>query len=172
MRLAVTGLFRAKWTDQIHEEWISNLLEKAEKQGNKNITREKLERTKELMNKHAQDALVTDYEELIEGLTLPDQGDRHVLAAAIKGRCDLIVTFNLKDFPKDVLEKYGIEARHPDDFITDLIDLSDTTVAQVAKSHREALKNPSKTVDEYLSTLEAQGLPVAVSELEAFKNLI
>ncbi len=172
LRLAVTDLFRAKWTDDIHEEWISNVLKNAEKKGNLNITREKLERTKALMNEYAQDALVTDYKELIETLKLPDPDDRHVLAAAIKGRCDLIVTFNLKDFPENILAKYGLQACHPDDFITDLIDLSNITVAKVAKIHRESLKNPPKDIDEYLSTLESQGLAGTVSELEDFKELI
>ena len=51
------------------------------------------------MNAHVRDALVTGFKQLIEILALPDPDDRHVLAAAIKGRADLIVTTNLKDFP-------------------------------------------------------------------------
>jgi len=60
---------------------------------------------------------VTGYEDLIPGLHLPDPGDRHVLAAAIRGRADVIVTMNLKDFPDAVLNSFGIEAQHPDEFI-------------------------------------------------------
>jgi hypothetical protein len=79
MHLAMTGLFRAKWTDQIHEEWISNLL-----LNRPDLTRQQLERTKELMNRHSEECLVDNYESLIESLELSDPNDRHVLAATIK----------------------------------------------------------------------------------------
>src|SRR5579864_2282842 len=105
MHLALTGLFRAKWSAGVHAEWISNLLEKRP-----DLTRDKLERTRVLMDKHAVDALVVGYEDLIPGLRLPDPDDRHVLAAAIRGRVDVIVTMNLRDFPADTLAPFGIEA--------------------------------------------------------------
>lgn len=112
MHLALTGLFRAKWTAEIHEEWIAALLEKRP-----DLSREKLERTKELMDKHAIDALVTGYEDLIPSLQLPDPNDRHVLAAAIRARADVIVTVNLRDFPSKALDPLAIEAQHPDEFV-------------------------------------------------------
>ena len=87
MHLAVTGLFRAKWSVDVHEEWISNLLKNRH-----DLTRDKLERTRMLMDKHAIDALVIGYEDLIPGLQLPDPNDRHVLAAAIRGQANVIVT--------------------------------------------------------------------------------
>ncbi len=74
MYLAVTGLFQPKWSDAVHEEWISNLL-----QNRPDLTRQ-------LMERAAPDALVVGYEHLLPILTLPDQDDRHVLAAAIHGR--------------------------------------------------------------------------------------
>ncbi len=77
-----------------------------------------------LMDAHAKDSLVVGYESLIDFVTLPDPKDRHVLAAAIKGRADVIVTFNLKDFPADVLEAYDLSAQHPDVFLRHVIDLS------------------------------------------------
>src|SRR5947209_8316691 len=94
MHLALIGLFRAKWSADIHEEWMSNLLN-----NRPDLTRLQLERTRTLMDKHAVDALVTGYEDLIPGLQLPDPDDRHVMAAAIRGRADVIVTMNLRDFP-------------------------------------------------------------------------
>ena len=96
MHLALTGLFRAKWSAEIHEEWISALL-----RNRPDLTRTKLERTRMLMDQHATDALVTDYQHLIPGLQLPDPNDRHVLAAAIRAGADVIVTINLRDFPPD-----------------------------------------------------------------------
>lgn len=167
MYLALTDLFRPKWTDEVHEEWIGAVLEDRE-----DLNRKQLERTRDLMNAHVRDALITDYEGLIETLKLPDPDDRHVLAAAIKGRCDLIVTLNLKDFPPEMTEPFGIEAQHPDDFINHLIDLSPATIAGAAKIHRNSLKNPPKNVQEYLDTLEAQGLVQSVAELRKFSGLI
>jgi len=99
MSLALTGLFRAKWTAAIHEEWIGNLLRNRD-----DLTRPQLERTRDLMDRAVPDALVAGYEELIDPLTLPDPDDRHVLAAAIRGRADVIVTSNLKDFPETALK--------------------------------------------------------------------
>ncbi len=118
-----------------------------------------------LMDQHAADALVTGYEDLIDGLHLPDAGDRHVLAAAIRGRADVIVTINIRDFPADVLAPLGIEAQHPDEFVLYLLDLAPDVVAGAARNHRESLKNPPKTIEEYLDTLEAQGLTQSVSVL-------
>ena len=167
MQLAQTGVFRAKWTEQIHQEWINALLE-----NRSDLARSKLERRRDLMNKYAEGSLVTNYEELIPSLQLPDSGDRHVLAAAIRGRADVIVTNNLKHFPRNTLAKFGIEAQHPDQFFTHLLDLAPTAVCTAAKRQRASLNNPPKTVDEYLQTLEAVGLPQTVAGLRQFAALI
>lgn len=93
MWLGLSDLFRPRWSNEIHEEWIRNVLK-----DRPDLTREQLERTRDLMNANVRDCLVTGYEPLIDGLTLPDPDDRHVLAAAIRASADVIVTFNLKDF--------------------------------------------------------------------------
>ncbi len=113
MELAVADLYRAKWSNAVQEEWIRSALLKRS-----DLRRKQLERTRDLMNAHVRDALVVDFERLIDVLELPDPNDRHVLAAAIKGRADLIVTYNLRDFPVATLERWGIEAQHPDEFLT------------------------------------------------------
>jgi predicted nucleic acid-binding protein len=163
MHLALVGLFRAKWSAAVHEEWISNLLKKRP-----DLDRAKLERTRALMDKHAEDSVVTGYEDLIPGLQLPDADDRHVLAAAIRGRADVIVTMNLRDFPAEVIAPFGIEAQHPDEFILHLLDLAPGAVVAAAATHRQSLQNPSKTVAEYLETLERQGLTQTVSVLREY----
>jgi len=160
MHLALTGLFRATWSAGVHEEWISALL-----RNRPDLSREKLERTRMLMDIHAEDALVTGYEDLIPGLHLPDPDDRHVLAAAIVGGANVIVTINVRDFPPEALAPFGIEAQHPDEFILHLLDLQPGIVAAAARDHRASLKNPPKTIDEYLNTLEAEGLTQTVSVL-------
>jgi predicted nucleic acid-binding protein len=158
--LALTGLFRAKWSHDVHEEWISNLLK-----NRPDLTRQKLERTRELMDRVALDALVVGYEKLIPKLTLPDENDRHVLAAAVCGKAQVIVTMNLKDFPAEVLEKYGMEAQHPDEFVLRLLDLAPYAVKEAAETHRKSLKNPPKSIKEFLASLEAQGLPQSAAAL-------
>jgi len=105
---------------------------------------------------------------LIPGLQLPDPNDRHVLAAAIRGRADVIVTANLRDFPTEILAEFGIEAQHPDEFALHLLDLAPGIVTEAARNHRESLKNPPKTIDEYLNALESLGLTQTVSVLREY----
>jgi predicted nucleic acid-binding protein len=160
MYLAVPGVYRAKWSKDIHEEWMSSLL-----LNRPDLTRAKLERTRELMDKNAPDALVAGYKSLIPRLSLPDEGDRHVLAAAIQAKANVIVTNNLKDFPPEVLQEFEIEAQTPDEFVMNLLDLATEDVYEAAEAHRLSLKNPAKTVAEYLKTLESHGLVRTVAEL-------
>jgi predicted nucleic acid-binding protein len=167
MRLALTDLFRARWSNEIHEEWMRNVL--ANRQ---DLTREQLERTRELMNAHVRDAVVSGYEDLVEGIRLPDPGDRHVLAAAIRTRASVIVTFNLDDFPAVDLEKYGMESQHPDDFISHLLDLDPGAVCAAAKRQRSALKKPPMSVEQFLETLAQQRLPETVGRLREFAELL
>ncbi len=87
MWLALNGLFRARWSDMVHKEWMG-----AVARDFSDVTRAQLERTRDLMNLHAEDSLVTGFEELIESLELPDPSDRHVLAAAIRCGADVLVT--------------------------------------------------------------------------------
>jgi len=166
LRLSMTGLFSAKWTDQIHDEWIRNVLK------DRPELEDKLPRTRELMNKAVPDSLVTGYEPLIEGLELPDEDDRHVLASAIRSGAQAIITFNIKDFPEEVLVLYGIEAMHPDTFVEYQLDLHQGAVIATAKQHREALKNPPKTAEEYIETLASQGLAISADRFRDFVQLI
>ena len=165
MHLALAGLFRAKWSAAVHDEWISNLLK-----NRPDLSREKLARTRQLMDKAMLDALVEGYEDLIPSLSLPDKNDRHVLAAAIRGEAQVIVTMNLKDFPSEVLEQYQMEAMHPDEFILQFIELAPDAVLDAAETHRRSLKNPPKSVEEFHATLEAQGLPETVAALRMLQQ--
>ena len=167
IRLAQAGLVRAKWTDAIHDEWIRNVLKDKPQ-----LSPDRLDRTKSLMNDAVRDCLVTEYEELIESLTLPDPDDRHVLAAAIRANADEIVTFNLKDFPEETLASYQIKAQHPDDFLTTLLDSDAELVCATVKRQQESLHNPPKTTEELLSTFKNQGLTQFVSRLRTFVALL
>ena len=124
------------------------------------------------MNAHARDAMVTKYEQLIEAVELPDRDDRHVLAAAIKGRADLIVTLNLRHFPPEKVSRWGIEACHPDEFLTDLFQQSQSDFLQAVRTVRRRLKKPPRSVRDYLDTLRTHGLIATVDEIEKFDRLI
>jgi len=166
MRLALTDLYKARWTDRIHEEWINALLRRG------GYDRPTLERTRDLMDAKVRDAKVTGYEGLIDSIELPDHDDRHVLAAAIKASANAIITTNLKDFPDCELSKYDVEAIHPDDFIYYQIDLAPAIACGAIKKQRQALRNPPKTIDEFLLILQKQQLPQTVSALKNYIELL
>ena len=167
MNIAITDMYRAKWTNEIHDEWITSILS-----NRSDLDRKFLERTRDRMNMSVRDCLVENYQFLIPTLTLPDSDDRHILAAAIHTNASVIVTYNLKDFPKKIISQHGIEAQHPDEFLMNLIDLSSETVCMAVNRHRTSLKNPPKTVEEYLSTLEKQSLKNTVLKLKEFIEFI
>jgi len=98
-------------------------------------------------------------------LYLPDPNDRYVLAAAVHAGARIIVTFNLGDFPKSVLAPYGIEAMTPDDFVDDLIESDPKIVLEALDLHRVNLRNPPKTIDEFMESLQQHQLPKTVAFL-------
>jgi hypothetical protein len=124
------------------------------------------------MNQCVPDCLVTEYENLEGALDLPDEQDRHVLAAAIKCRASVIVTANLADFPATELLKHGIDALHPDEFISALYDISPTKVCSAVRQQRKQLKNPAKSVAELLEIFERLRLTKTVAALSERKDLL
>jgi hypothetical protein len=167
IRLAQAGLVRAKWTETIHDEWLRNVLK-----DNPHLSPDRLARTRTLMDEAVRDCLVTGYEAVIDSLTLPDPNDRHVLAAAICAGAEVIVTYNLADFPTETLARFDLEALHPDDFLVALLDTAPGAVCAAVKRQRESLRNPPKTAQELLDTLEGQGLPQSVARLRTFIDLL
>ena len=167
LELVLSDLFRAKWTERINEEWITRLLA-----NRPDLTATQLARTRTLMHAHVRDCLVEDYEALIDTLTLPDPDDRHVLAAAIKGHADVIVTFNLADFPARILAPYGIEAQHPDVFLGSLLELDSAEVCAAARRVRARLRQPPLDVAAYLMALERSGMPGTAGTLRMFQTLL
>ena len=147
----------------ILEEWTRNVLERRT-----DITREQLERTTRLMNVAVPDGNVTDFEGLIRSLSLPDANDRHVLAAAITGTADYIVTFNAKDFPQVLLTPHGIECVGPDVFIDTLLTAHPAKVVDALQKMRLRLNKPPKTTAEFLATLAQQGLAKTVDHLNSY----
>lgn len=167
LRLSVTGLFRARWTDRIHDEWIEAVL-----RNRTDLQREQLDRTRQLMDDAVPDCLVTGYEGIEDTLQLPDPDDRHVLAAAIKCAAGTVVTYNLKDFPEEVLAPFGLSAQHPDEFIEHAYDLGPVLVCKAVRDAREALKSPPKTPEELLDIYQGLGLATTVAALRSHIDTI
>ena len=167
LQLAVSDIFRARWSADIHREWTEALLK-----NRPDLNREKLEITRRMMDEHTRDALVVGYDGLIPSLNLPDDGDRHVLAAAIVGKCDVIVTRNLKHFPYQELRQYGIEAQNPDDFLCNHFYRETANFCSAVRKIRLRLKKPPCGVEKYLGILRLQGLTTLVMELERFADLL
>lgn len=135
MRLALHGLIFARWTDTIHDEWIDAVL-----RDRPDLTRERLQRTHELMDIHAEGSLVTGYEWRIQYLKLPDVDDRHVLAAAIEVEASIILTWNLRDFPEAAVASHGIKAQTPDHLLSSLFETGREDLMLVLRQARLSLK--------------------------------
>ena len=162
IRVAQHGLVQAKWTEEILDEMC-----RARKRKHPDLAPGKLTRLRALMNAAVADCLVTGYEDLIEGLKLPDPDDRHVLAAAIKASAQVIVTANLSDFPADYLRQWNIEAKSPDDFVLDQINIDDRVVFSCVQEIANDRKQPPKTVEDVLSELDNSGLVSSAAALRS-----
>lgn len=167
MRLALTGRFRARWTNEIQDEWRRNVI-----RNRPDLDADALLKTVELMNSAVPDVLISGHEYLIDGLTLPDADDRHVLAAAIKCNASVIVTFNEKDFPAEILAEFGVETQHPDVFVEYLFDLDQAAVIGAAQAQRRNLQKPAVCVEQFLETLFKQGMVQTTKALGSFKAVL
>lgn len=161
VQIAVDRLVDARWTDEIHDEWVRNLV--ADVPG---IPIERLQVTRRLMNDALPDATVVDYQAHIEAITLPDAGDRHVVAAAITAGASVILTWNLRDFPTRELKKHGLVPQTPDDFLTDLYEKApDLTVATLANARRNLSKTRVSASD-FIDILRNQKLGQLATSLK------
>lgn len=159
IRLAIAGLYQARWSEQILDECFDNLLE-----NRPDLTREQLARTRQLMTTALPAASVADYEDRVESLDLPDPDDRHVLAAAVAAEASLLVTDNLDDFPTERIPE-GLRVLSPDRFVLELTSDDLDVVVDVVETQASGLVNPPMTASELLDGLEAVGLVESVALL-------
>lgn len=160
IRLGVSGLVRARWSETILDECFGSIAKQRP-----DLSAEALTRTRRLMNKAVADCLVSGFEPLIPSLTLPDPDDRHVLATAVRVGAQVIVTFNLADFPSEELAAFEVEAQHPDEFVLNLIDLAPAAVTKVVTDQAASLRAPACSVGELLDVLLQQSLVRSVAKL-------
>lgn len=162
IRISQAGLVQAKWTNKILDEMLRALT-----RNRPEIPSDKLDRLRRLMNGAVRDCLISGYEPLTKGLKLPDPGDRHVLAAAIKAGAQVIVTANLKHFPADVLRQWDVEAKSPDDFVLDQVGIDGRTVAACVQQIADSRTRPPQDTEDVLSQLERDGLVESIAALRA-----
>jgi predicted nucleic acid-binding protein len=162
IRIAAAGLVQAKWTEQILDEVFRNI-----RKNRPDLSEEQLLRTRSLMLTAVRDCLVTGHEPLIPSVDLPDPDDRHVLAAAIRARAQVIVTNNLKDFPTQALRQWDIDPKDADDFVSDQIGLDAKVVWSCVQQIANSWRNPPGTIGDVLVSLERCGLVQSVAALRA-----
>jgi len=153
-------LFTPKWSNHIFDEW-EDVMER------KGVKEKEIKKRTNKANLAFPDALVINYEPLINGLTLPDKKDRHVLAAAIKINANVIVTNNLKDFPNDYLASFGLVAKSADDFIADIIDLNHDKALEAFKKLVLNRRNPELDEFEVLDNLRKNRLTDSANYLHS-----
>ncbi|RKT98852.1 PIN domain-containing protein [Burkholderia sp. Nafp2/4-1b] len=168
MSLATAGLFAAKWSTRIEQEWTTALEnQRADLKG-------RLEFRRDCMRAAVPDWEVpeTAWAPLVSAYELPDPDDRHVLAAAVAGHADCIVTANLRDFPSEIVSAYGIEVVDPDRFIINQWDLDPVTTMTAFKHMRARRKKPQATAEDFAQALERGGLPATAQRIREAAELI
>ena len=161
LSMADEGLFKPKWSVEIQDEWSRNLLA-----NRPDLKKEQLQSTIRGMDLAFPDSNVENYESLISSITLPDVNDRHVVAAAIRSKANVIVTYNLKDFPHSVTSEFDLEIQHPDIFLINVFDLNPGKATDAFKKLVKRLKNPPKSYADVLEKLAKSDLKEIIEKLK------
>ena len=168
LSLARDGLYHARWSDRIQDEWVRSLLKRRP-----DLEEAALRRTCALMAQAVPDSVVQGWQHIEPDLTgLPDADDRHVLAAAICGHADAIVTFNLADFPAAALAPFGVEALHPDDFLLNQLDLNPIAALKSIKAMRARWRNPQLSALDLAAAIQKLQMPLVAARLREVAELI
>jgi predicted nucleic acid-binding protein len=160
LRLAERGFYRPLWSDRILDE-----VRVAVERIHPNLDPARIQKRIDAMKSAFEDAMVTGWEATCAGLDLPDPNDRHVLAAAMTGGGQSLVTFNLKDFPEEKLILTGVEAVHPDEFLLDQLDMHPGLALQVLREQSADTKHPPLDLQAVLNLLERCGVPQFVDQV-------
>lgn len=159
MELGVAGLVNPVWTTRIEAEWIAAALRaRPELEGH-------LRRTASIMRLVLPEALVADDPSIAASVTLPDADDTHVVAAALKSGAEAIVTFNVADFPAQVLQPLGIEAITPDVLFVRMASEDEEGFLAAAAGVRARLRAPPVDATGYSTGLARAGCPAIAAWL-------
>lgn len=168
LTLAEAEFFRLRWSAEILDETERAIARLHAERGQADPTGA-ARRNRQAMETAFDDALVASFDDFRPACAgLPDAGDAHVLAAALKTEAQMIVTENLKHFPADVLRPLNIEAKSADAFIADTLSLHIARGVAAVRQLRTRLKKPAMDAEDYLLRLEAHGLAQTVNELRPY----
>ena len=165
LSLAEAGFYRPRWSNDILDEFQRFFV----KQYADEVT---AARQRANMETAFPEASVDDYNGLVDALELPDPDDRHVLACAIKPKADVIVTENLKDFPKAALEPHELTAVGLDDFIADILDMAGAEAIAALRQMRERFQNPAIDAEDLILRIEKLGLTQTANILSEYQDLL
>ena len=166
LRFAEAGLFRARWSPAILDEWRRSLLARRPELS------ASIDAQIAAMGRGFPESCVTGGETLIGSLELPDPEDRHVLATAIRAGAEHIVTENLRDFPDSALEPFGITAITADDFLASTFELYRGDAFRALRAMRRDYDRPPFSPGEFIFDLQAKGLPKLASMLKESIDLL
>jgi PIN domain len=153
VQAGVDRLVEARWTDEIHDEWIRNLTARTPA-----VPIERLQNTRRLMNDALPTAMVSGYENHVLEVNLPDPNDRHVVAAGITAGASIILTWNLRHFPAKELKRFGLRRETPDALLSSLYDkVPDLTISCLANARRNLTKTRVSSAD-FINILNSQNL--------------
>lgn len=163
LRLSRKDTFRVYWSDDVLAELRSNLVAKA------GLHDTQVNKLLQALQRVFPDSCVSGYEDLVAGIVLDAEKDRHVLAAAVCANCDVIVTDNVRDFPDTSLAKYAIEVQSPDTFLCHHYSLEQGKTIRAIQEHLSMLTKPPLTFAEYVNWLESAGAVVFAEQLRQDK---
>ena len=165
LRFFEADLYRARWSEEIIQECFGNL------RTNRPDLTDRIDRTEALIREHFGDAWVTGHEHLIPGIVLPDPGDRHVVAAALRAHAQYIVTDNVKDFPEDVLAEFDLECGTADMFLAGTLEHYEMDALAVIRAHRAGLKSLPSPPEYIMSLIQGQ-MPLLAARIKPFVSVI
>jgi predicted nucleic acid-binding protein len=158
-------LYRPLWSTAILDELSYHEAQKLIRNGHDQaLARQKAQRLVNQMRSAFNDAVVANWESLEGTFGLPDVYDEHVVAAALVGGADVIVTSNLKDFPPQQIPK-SLNVISPAQFAADTVSVSPDAARQALVAMSSRFTRPSSTVDEILGHLSARYEMVEAVEL-------
>lgn len=160
LRIAERELYRPLWSDRIVNE-----AKDAVAAIHPEITVDRIAKRFAAMDEAFEDAQIRGWERFEKRVILPDPDDRHVVAAALRGEANAIVTTNVRDYPADAVRPLSIEVVHPDEFLLDQLERAPRVVLEILREQAEHARNPHMPLIDLMARLDRSGVPDFADEV-------